>query len=392
MRRVLPLVPLKIAVIAAIACLDHAAQPRHAGALEVHKCLKNRDASVRKKIALSDGGSEASEAAVDGALKWLANHQDADGSWSFDHTGGDCGRQCGNPGKLRDAKFAATGLALLTFLGRGETHQQGAYQPAIKEGLYYLATNMNLTPKGADLTGGGGAMYGQAIATVALAEAHALARNDDLVLPAQKAIDYIEYAQDPIGGGWDYAPRSAGDTSITGWQVMALRSGLAGSLAVHKHTMKLATKFLDSVQADGGAEYGYREPGGGPATSAEGLLCRMWLGWEHDKPELRRGVEKLAAIGPKKESLYFTYYATSALHQFDAPDGELWKTWNAGLRDMLVNEQKKAGHESGSWMFAGTDYGNEPGGRLYCTTLAAMTLEVYYRYAPIYQKPDAEAK
>lgn len=251
---------------------------------------------------------------------------------------------------------------------------------------------MRRTPKGGDLTGGGGAMYSQAIATAALAEAYALTQDNDLVLPAQKALDYIAYAQDPVRGGWRYTPRIAGDTSITAWQVMALRSGVAGSLAVHEHTTKLATKFLDSVQADRGAEYGYREPGGGPATSAEGLLCRMWLGWEHDKPELRRGVEKLAAIGPKKEILYFTFYATSVLHQFDAPDGELWKTWNAGTRDMLVNAQSQAGHESGSWMFEGTDYGNDFGGRLYCTTLAAMTLEVYYRYAPVYYTPGGEVK
>jgi len=30
------------------------------------------------------------------------------------------------------------------------------------------------------------------------------------------------------------------------------------------------------------------------------------------------------------------------------------------------------------------DYGAPKGGRLYCTALAVMTLEVYYRHMPLY--------
>jgi hypothetical protein len=31
------------------------------------------------------------------------------------------------------------------------------------------------------------------------------------------------------------------------------------------------------------------------------------------------------------------------------------------------------------------------GGRIYCTTLAALTLEVYYRYLRLYDKPNLPA-
>jgi len=35
------------------------------------------------------------------------------------------------------------------------------------------------------------------------------------------------------------------------------------------------------------------------------------------------------------------------------------------------------------------DHGSERGGRLYCTSMATMILEVYYRHMPIYGKQAA---
>lgn len=356
----------------------------------VPKAFQHRDASVRKQIALTEGGNEASEAAVEAALKWLGKHQDADGRWSFDHTDGECKGQCGDPGVLRQAKFAATGLALLTFLGRGETDAQGQHQQAIKNGLEYLCANMSVTPNGGNMTRGGGSLYGQAIATQALAEAYGLTQEKRLLEPAQAAVNFVVYAQEPMGGGWRYVPHQPGDMSSTGWQIMALKSAYSARMPVPQKTVAGAIKFLDSMQSDNGAGYGYTGPGRGPATSAEGLLCRIHLGWQRDKPELRRGVERLAAIGPTTRNLYFSYAATQVLHEFDGPDGELWKAWNNKTRDQLIIQQSKTGHEAGSWMFTGTDHGYEIGGRLYCTTLAALTLEVYYRYVRVYQAEAAD--
>ncbi|MGH7140560.1 MAG: prenyltransferase/squalene oxidase repeat-containing protein [Pirellulales bacterium] len=341
------------------------------------------------------GATDASEAAVQRALKWLSEHQYPDGSWSFDHTGGRCQGQCGDPGdKLKDARFAATGLALLPFLGHGDTHKQGKYKEHVRAGLYWLGTNMkmvgNVKPSPAgDMTGGGGAMYGHGIATMALCEGYAMTQDKQLAVPAQAALNFIMYAQDPVGGGWRYQPRQAGDTSAVGWQIMALKSGYLGFLNVTDTAKKDAIKFLDSAQAEGGAFYGYTGPGKGPATTAVGLLCRMYLGWEHDKPALEKGVKHLAALGPQTANMYFSYYATQVLHQYDGPDGDLWQAWNVKMRDSLVASQHMNKHETGSWMFKGNDHGYDVAGRLYCTAMAAMTLEVYYRYMPIYTQKSA---
>lgn len=379
-----------VAFLLCAAFVWHNAAVRAQATPEVLKRFAARDAMARKQIALAAGGNEASEAAVAAALNWLSKHQSADGSWSFDHTGGECHAQCGNPGTLERARFAATGLALLAFLGRGETHQQGDYQQTIKNGLDFLCENMDRRPPRGDLTAGGGSMYGQAIATHALAEAYGMTQEKRLLEPAQAAVSFIANAQDPIGGGWRYVPRQPGDMSSTGWQIMAIKSAYASQILIPKEVVVGALKFLDSVQSAGGAAYGYTEPGKGSATSAEGLLCRMQLGWEHDKPELRRGVEQLAAIGPTTRNLYFSYAATQALYEYDGPDGELWKAWNSKMRDLLVNQQNRNGHEAGSWMLEGPDHGYVAGGRLYCTTLSALTLEVYYRYRRVYQAAGAD--
>ena len=88
--------------------------------------------------------------------------------------------------------------------------------------------------------------------------------------------------------------------------------------------------------------------------------------------------------------MYFSYYATQVLHQYDGPDGDVWQAWNTKMRDSLVASQALEKHETGSWMFKPGDHGAEAGGRLYCTSMAAMTLEIYYRYMPIYTKKSAE--
>jgi hypothetical protein len=340
----------------------------------------------------ASGATDASEAAVARALIWLSEHQYPDGSWSFEHNGGKCQGRCTDNGKLKDARHAATGMALLPFLGAGQTHKQGKYKEQVRAGLYWLASNMVVTPNGGDMTGGGGAMYGHGIASIALCEAYAMTQDKQLAAPAQAALNFIMYAQDPVGGGWRYSPRTAGDTSVVGWQIMALKSGYLGSLHVNPPVVTGAKKFLDSVQGDSGASYGYDRPPGqppGPATTAVGLLCRMYLGWEHDRPELEKGVKFLASQGPRIDNMYFSYYATQVLHQFDGPDGDLWQAWNTKMRDSLIASQALEKHETGSWVLKG-DVGYEPGGRLYCTSMAAMTLEIYYRYMPIYTKKSAE--
>jgi hypothetical protein len=238
-------------------------------------------------------------------------------------------------------------------------------------------------------------MYAQGLASIVLCEAWGLSKDPPLKQPAQFALNYISAAQHPQKGGWRYEYRPAeGDTSVVGWQVMALTSGRMSDLRVPTKTRQLATKFLDSVQDQGGAFYGYTSPGRQPSTTAVGLLCRMYLGWDREHPGLEQGVAYLDQVGPSAENLYYNYYATQVMHHWGGPE---WTRWNERLREQLVSTQDRNGHAAGSWSPLnenGTrrDPHGDAGGRLYATCLSILTLEVYYRHLPLYQRQAVESE
>lgn len=351
---------------------------------EVAGALVGRGAGARGQLAQAGGGTPDSEDAVVRGLRWLEAHQRADGSWCFDLKQCTCEGRCTDSGS-EASTTGATGLALLAFLGHGETHVEGEYQETVKRGLYYLTGQMLTTPQGGDLRGAGN-MYSHGIASIALCEAYAMTRDKELQAFSQKAIDFIISAQNG-GGGWRYVPGMPGDTTVTGWQVMALKSGQMGYLRVPFDTMVAANRFLDSVQSERGARYGYQprqsREGQELTTTSVGLLCRMYLGWPKEHPGLRKGVEILTREGPsmlgRSSNMYYNYYATQIMHQYG---GEPWELWNSKMRDFLVRTQGREGHESGSWYFDGGQA--YKGGRLYVTAVAIMTLEVYYRHMPLY--------
>ncbi len=346
------------------------------------------NAATRSQLVRQGGGSDKSEAAVDAAVNWIINHQLPDGSWSFDHTRcASCAGACSHPGTVQD-RSGATAMALLPLLGRGYTHAEGPYTRQIEAGLGFLA--LRAKQGRGKVYDAAGNLYCQGLAGIALSEAYALTRDERLAAPTQMVLNFIMAAQDPVGGGWQYQPKQAGDTSAVGWQLMALKSGHMANLVVAPLTVTRATYFLDSVSSDDGAEYGYLDATKPtPARSAVGLLCRMYLGWEDDHPALRRGVARLARTGPTTD-LYYDYYATQVFHHLQ---GDMWVAWNRKMRDMLVTMQAKKGHEAGSW-FDGVKQGHltEKGGRLCCTSLATMILEVYYRHLPIYGQESVEQK
>ncbi|MCH5376805.1 MAG: hypothetical protein JJ992_22795, partial [Planctomycetes bacterium] len=120
--------------------------------------------------------------------------------------------------------------------------------------------------------------------------------------------------------------------------------------------------------------------------TAAGLLTRQYLGWKKDEPDLLAGCRYLMQHLPPETdsnlgSIYYYYYATQVLHHMEGPDFDLW---NHRMREHLIRTQEQAGHKAGSWNPQGTDYGAR-GGRLYATSMALFTLQVYYRHLPMYR-------
>jgi hypothetical protein len=354
--------------------------------------LSSRSSTSKSEMLERYGGNAESEKAVRLALQWIAAHQSRrTGGWSFAH-GANCRQQCGDDGTLAVAENAATAMALLPFLGAGQTHLEGEYKETVKRGLAFLINRMQVSRK--ELPEGswheqGGRMYSHGLAAITVCEAYAMTRDPDLLQPAQLSLNYLINSQDPRGGGWRYEPREAGDTSVVGWCLMALKSGSMGNLVVPQRTFQQTNEFLNFVSVDEGAFYGYTAPtsnlAGREATTAVGLLCRMYLGFPKEHPGMKKGIEYLSETGPKLNDLYYSYYATQVMRHYGGPE---WENWNRRIRDQLVAAQVKEGHATGSWVTSGAHAGQ--GGRLYSTSLACMILEVYYRHMPLYSDKSSD--
>ncbi len=355
--------------------------------------MDSRSEKMKKKLLRELGGNSASEAAVTEALKWLSLHQTRAGSWTFAHNLV-CNNACGNgcEENRTEAYNAATAMALLPFLGAGQTHKSGDFQAVVRRGLQFLIRNGKPGTKSGlpvlNLAESDGNMYSHGLATIALSEAYAMTEDPTLAVPTQAALNYIVAAQ-CRDGGWRYGFQDArgGDTSVVGWQVMALKSGYMGHLIVPPQTIQGSLLFLDKVQSKGGAWYGYDKPETRlrPATTAVGLLCRMYTGWDKNHPALQEGVQGLAKTGVIKGDIYYNYYAAQVLRQTGGPE---WEKFNTELRDWLVASQAQEGGAKGSWYFPS---GHVSGaGRLCVTSFATMILEVYYRHMPLYAEQDEE--
>jgi hypothetical protein len=352
------------------------------------------DKDARRAMVGGYGGTKGTERAVAAALNWLARHQSPDGSWSIDGYQQMCkGDACSGAGDAKKADAAATAMGLLPFLAAGQTHQsKGPYRQTVYGGLKWL---INHQGRDGNLLAGSN-MYAHGLAAITLCEAYGLTKDSYVGAAAQAAIRFIEESPNPATGGWHYSPKpeTVGDTSIVGWQVMALKSAQMAGLEVGKPALAGAQKWLRAVaRGDKKGLFCYN-PVLGPTDTmtSVGLLCTQYLGAKRDDPPIQEGMAYLMSRLPKAEArnCYYWYYATQVMHNLPGPE---WDTWNRQMRRVLIESQIKDGCAAGSWdpINPTPDPWQKEGGRVFVTSLCCLTLEVYYRYLPLYTL-DTEEK
>jgi Ca-activated chloride channel family protein len=362
----------------------------------------------KRAAVYSGGGGRDTEDAALNALRWLARHQSADGSWETRGHSKHCGRSrfagiCSpNPGD-DGYRSGLTGLALLAFLGAGYTHlSKDTYDgvnfgDVVKQGLQYLMKEQGpdgrVTPDTSNKY-----MYNQMLGSLALSEAYGLTGSALLKEPAQRAVQFVEQAQNP-GAGWRYSARSGeSDSSVTGWGAQLAHSARISGLALSAETPRGLLAFLDQATDSKYGRVGYLDSRVGkvvipgvnerfadhPALTSIGMMSKMFLTGRKTDPAVRAGADLLTSDLPDpaelKRDMYYWYYGSMAMFQFDGPSGPRWKAWNQKLKPALLDTQNKAKGDCrhGSW--EPNDRWSSEGGRVYTSAIGALTLEVYYRY------------
>lgn len=376
-------------------------EPLEVRPVDVSEALTLRSLENRPAVESAGEADLKVRESLENGFRWLLRQQEPSGAWSL--------RGPYSDGGSIETRTGATCLALLAFLGDGQTHQSGGYQQEIQAALDWLVSQQRADGDLFDIDEQGmeAHFYSHAQGTIALCEALALTGDEALRAPAEKALAFLVAAQNPELGGWKYRPLSAsgiGDLSVTGWALMGLHSGRMIGVEPEFETYLIASRFLDSVQerAGDGSRYKYR-PDFPPEESqrwsmtAEGLLCRQWLGWPRNAVEMRRGVDfllspiNLPEWKAGRRNVYAWYYTAQTLHNLG---GEAWLSWYARVRDLIVDNQQRGGSDRGSWHPArpagAFQERSRDAGRLYLTAMCLLILETPYRHAPLYPEPTPE--
>ncbi len=385
------------------------------------------DREKRAEIARRFGGSDETERAVTMALAWLAQTQEPAGYWDADQHGAGRVRYVlydtqtgeekpvsvsvareryaanqrlpenerrirvvdrGNAGGKADP--GVTGLALLAFFGAGHTPFDGKYASTVSSAIDWLVSQQaedgSLEGQSEKYAGA----YAHAIATFALAEALNVhrdylvptAESAELERAVRAAVRFSQTRQSPADGGWRYGPYVRGqlsDTSIFGWQLMAMKSANRAGIEIPRRTEQLMVNFLDrgKLGKSGGLAAYRRGLPPTPSMTAEAQFCRQQFGRSKEHPQSLEAVAYLRKNLPNREEydLYYWYYGTLVMRHHG---GDGWTEWNDVVSDLLVLDQVRSGSEAGSWPPRSKWSGY--GGRVYSTAMSALCLESYYRF------------
>jgi hypothetical protein len=323
--------------------------------------------------------------AIEKGLYWLSRNQNRKGSY-------------GNG----SAPVATTALAGLAFLAGGHTPGRSKYGDNVKKCVQYLMRHTSREGyinegSGTQRGAGGSGMHGHGYAMLFLSQVYGMADNlssseiEDLKVKLTRAARVSEQSQTK-DGGWNYEPSQNYDEgSVTITQVQALRAVRNAGIRVNLTTINKAIEYVNKVtSANGQTRYSLRSGGGGTrATLTGAAMCAMTYLGEYDNPKILKGLKflldgYLPGKGPNTAAsgawgqwwfFYGNYYATIAMYQ---AGGNYWSRWWPAVREQLI----KAQGSNGAW----TRGESQNYGTAFGTALALITLQVPYRYLPIFQR------
>jgi len=322
----------------------------------------------------ADERDDKLDRAVVRALDYLVTKQRPSGGWEVDAFGGEA--------------TSATSLAVMAFLAAGHVPEEGPYAPALKRGIQYVIEHQQADGLLVSRQGHG-PMYCHGISTLMLAEVcgmleepeatacrEALEKSVRLILTAQNvAKDFNNM------GGWRYTTNSRdSDLSVTGWQLLALRSAKNIGCDVPAENIDEAVAYVRRCAQGTTGGFGYQpSSGSSPVLTGTGLTALQACAAQTAE-ESSRGTAylKQRVIHPKDPWYFYgVYYCSVSGYKLG---DDAWQELKPGLFDTLLAQQQN----DGGWR---AENGNErPFGTTYSTAMAVLALSVEYGYLPIYQR------
>ena len=332
---------------------------------------------------------DATQAAIDRGLAYLAQKQKQDGSWL-------------NSGGYGSYPQVMTSLAALAMMANGSTPEGGRYSRNVRRAMLYTLRVGEAANDG--LIAGGGqeyqSMFGHGFSMLFLAQCYGVETNAEyekrLRTVLNAGIKLIAKSQSNIGeqyrraGGWIYTPNGNSDEgSVTITQLQALRACRNVGLIVPEETIKRSTLYLQYCQnPDGGISYSFSSRGSSrPAISAAGIACFYSAGkYDQGDGEEAKMVARLVDYCRKNIRIdtndghyfYMHFYLSQAYYMRSSLSADAkkdWETYYKQISQWLIRNQAPDGSWSGDGV--GTTYG---------TALACMILQLPYGYLPIVQK------
>jgi hypothetical protein len=309
--------------------------------------------------------------AVNKGLDFLAAKQGDDGSWIIG--GGEA------------YPVAMTGLAGTALLAHGDSPTRGPYSRNVQGAVEYLVRCA--TPNGL-ITGptqdSGLPMHGHGFALLFLASVYGMIGKESLRQQVgaaiRKAVALTSQGQSGQGG-WTYIPGSGDEGSVTVTQVQALRAAHNAGFLVPRGVIEEAVRYLERCRTpEGGIRYSLLSGGGPRLPISAAAVATLYNAGQFDGPiatdclkfvwdQFRSSEEWNKGGG---HAFYTHLYAAQGFYM--AGD-EYWDAYFPKARDQLAAMQAP----DGSWNGDGI-------GQVYGTALAAIILQLPFKYLPVFQR------
>lgn len=390
--RVRPLRVFTVAVLALCACFS-------SGTVQAQQAEEPSPSAV-----LTEAEWQRVNDSVDLALDWLISQQNSDGQFPSVPTG--------QPG--------ATGICVLAFLAQGHLPGNGKYGAELQRAVDYIVSCQkpygllaNIAPFGTQMSRsvnhdvGFTAAYNHAIAGLVLSESYAMASREQtrqiepVIESALKAsYEMHDWPKDRSidNGGWRYLDNyddRDSDLSITGWQLMFLRSAKNAGFEVPEERIDRAIAYVRRCFIRQNGTFTYAIEGRSRASrgmSGAGILALAHSGLHHT-PEaqqagewiLRAGFDNYNSRGQVydrsvRDDRYFYGLLTCSQAMYQLGD-RYWSDFFPPMAAELIANQNL----DGSW-----DRENHRNdgmfGNAYTTAIGVLALSASNQLLPIFQR------